>query len=166
VLIRIDIVGDINSLPLLTSQSGGHHNAAYIRHQILMVIGLLILRVLFFDVVEIDGVFQLQRVRIIDSQLQSAVAAAPHHRQHLPIVVINAEEVPLFHVIALCLILSIGIGILFQDPINWENTKTLLLYISQCVVVSTVIYAVLLLIGGAALKAADFAGIIAAAAQQ
>ena len=53
--------------------------------------------------------------------------------------------------ILICLILSIGIGILFQDPINWENTKTLLLYISQCVVVSTVIYAVLLLIGGAAL---------------
>lgn len=50
-----------------------------------------------------------------------------------------------------CLILSLGIGILIQKPLTTKNISTLLQYIGQTVIITTLIYVVLLILFGGVL---------------
>ncbi len=50
-----------------------------------------------------------------------------------------------------CLILSLGIGILIQKPLTTKNITTLLQYIGQTMIITTLIYVVLLILFGGVL---------------
>ena len=59
--------------------------------------------------------------------------------------------------VLVCIILSYGVGILLQSPINWENIKNSSLFILHSIALASIIYAVLLILfGGILMFAVNF----------
>ena len=59
--------------------------------------------------------------------------------------------------VVVCLFLSLGVGILCQKPLTWENIKNMLIFVGQSVGLATGIYLVLcLLVGAVAMLVVNF----------
>ncbi len=59
--------------------------------------------------------------------------------------------------VLLCVLLSIGVGVLFQEPMTWENISVMLLYVGQTLALAAILYSIgFLAIGAVVMLVVNF----------